>query len=216
MINGFFLPSVWGVTPLDWPEPVVRQRPRKGQRQEDAPASEFPEARPVSRHPDAALLCPEPPQFSKHRKMQGDGGGGQRGGEVAALTSCPGPGLWDRRGSQHKILEGKAPGGREDTSLAPWIGGRSGPSFGKREASCDSPGPGTCFGWSLSALSEGSGSRRGRHPTADGHRGPHWGCFRRKPAGRLSRTWKNPRPLPHTLPPYPTWCFQTKIQQGYL
>ena len=71
----FLLPSVWGVMPLDWPEPVVRQRPRKGQRQEEAPTSEFPEAWPVSRHPDAAFLCPEPPQFSKHQKMQGMSGG---------------------------------------------------------------------------------------------------------------------------------------------
>ena len=123
MINGFFLPSVRGVTPLDWPDPVVQQRPRKGQRQEDTPASEFPEARPVSRHADATPLCPEPPQFSKRRKMQAHGGRRGLGGEVAALTSCLGPGLWDRRASQHKILEGKALWGRgPPPSLHGWGG----------------------------------------------------------------------------------------------
>ena len=59
-----------GVTPPDWPEPVVHQGPRKGQRQEGTPAEEFPQARPVFRHRGAAYLTPDTSQFSKHRKMQ--------------------------------------------------------------------------------------------------------------------------------------------------
>lgn len=128
MINGFFCHQCGGSRLLTGQNLWSGRGPGKGSGRKRLlhQNSQKPGLSPGTRMPPFSVQSPHNSQNT--RRCRGCRGAG--GSEAAALTSCPGPGLWDRRASKHKILEGKALGGREATSFAPRMGGRSGPSFG--------------------------------------------------------------------------------------